>query len=77
MSVNQILRFLRAWLTTGFLGSVTYEVGHYERHREDKKMPSDEESLLLLEEERIEWKFQPPAQVAFQDYAQWTIDEVR
>ncbi len=65
------------WLITGLLVSVTYEVDHYEKRREDNKIPSDEESLLLLEEEQIEWKSQPPAQIGYQDYAVWYEDEVR
>jgi hypothetical protein len=56
---------------------VTYEVDAYEKRREDNKIPSHNESLLLLEEEQIEWKSQPPAQIGYQDYAAWTKDEVR
>jgi hypothetical protein len=73
VSVTQFLRFLRAWLIVDFLGSVTYEVGHYEKHREDNKFPSDGDS----KEELIKWKFQPPAQIGYQDYAVWWTDEVR
>ena len=68
---------MRIWLITGLLVSVTYEVDHYEKRREDNKIPSHEESLLLLEEEQIEWKSQPPAQIGYQDYAVWNEDEVR
>ena len=57
--------------------SVAYELDHYEKHREDNKTPSDEESILLLTEEQIKWKLQPPAQIAFQDFAVWFEDEVR
>ena len=64
-------------LITDLLVSVTYEVDHYKKRREDNKIPSDEESLLLLEDEQIEWKSQPPAQIGYQDYAVWYEDEVR
>ena len=57
--------------------SVAYELDHYEKHREDNKTPSDEESILLLKEEQIKWKLQPPAQIGFQDFAAWEDDEVR
>jgi len=56
---------------------VAYEVDHYEKHRQDYKFPLDEESILLLEEEQIKWKFQPPAQIGFQDFSMWKEDEVR
>jgi len=56
---------------------VTYEVDHYEKRREDNKTPSDAESSSLLEQEQIKWKLQPPAQVGFQDFAVWYLDEVR
>ena len=68
---------MQLWLIPRLLVSVAYEVGHYENRREDNKIPSHEESLLLLEEEQIEWKFQPPAQIGYQDYAVWYEDEVR
>ena len=56
---------------------MAYELDHYEKHRKDNELPLDEESMLLLEEERIEWKIQPPAQIGFQDFAIWWEDEVR
>lgn len=56
---------------------MTYDVGHYERRREDNKIPSDEESVLLLKEEQIEWNSQPPAKIGYQDFAVWYEDEVR
>ena len=68
---------MRHWLITRLLVSVAYEVGHYEKHREDNKIPTQEESLLLAEEEQIEWNPQPPAQVGYQDFAAWYEDEVR
>jgi hypothetical protein len=68
---------LRAPLTTRFLDSVAYQLDDYEKHREDQKIPSDEELSSLLKEESIKWNFQPPAQVGFQDYAVWWTDEVR
>ena len=67
---------MRLWLITRLLVSVAYEVDHYEKHREDNKVPPDEESLLLAEEEQIEWNPRPPAQVGFQDFAHWYEDEV-
>ena len=72
-----MFNFLQLWLITRLLVSVAYYVGHYEKHREDNKIPPDEESLLLAEEERIEWNPEPPAQVGFQDFALWFGDEVR
>jgi len=61
------------WLITGPLVSVAYEVDHYEKRREDNKIPSHEQ----LEEEQIEWQPKPPAQIGYQDFAVWYTDEVR